>query len=320
MPLHPQAKAIVENLAAAGGKPIEQMTPAEVRAERAQTAAARAAMAAPFQEVARAEDRTVPGQGDPIPVRVYWPTEDRRLPVLIYFHGGGWMFGNIEAVDRTCRTLAVGGRCVVVNVDYRLAPEHKFPAAAEDAYAVAEYVARHPEEFACDPSRIAVGGDSAGGNLAAVACLMARDRGGPPLAFQLLVYPLTDYDDNRPSMEEFAEGPLLTRAGIHYFWKHYVSSAEEGRHPYASPMNAASLEKLPPALVIDAECDPLRDQGEAYARRLAESGVPVTLKRYEGAMHVFFQMGGALDTGRAALADAAAALQQAFGVEERATA
>jgi acetyl esterase len=318
MPLHPQAKAIVEQLTAEGGKPIEQMTPAEVRAERARTAAARAALAAPFQEVARVQDRTVPGPGGPIPVRVYWPAEGSRLPLLVYFHGGGWMFGNIESVDRACRVLANGGRCVVVNVDYRLAPEHKFPAAAEDAYAVAEYVARRPEEFACDPGRIAVGGDSAGGNLAAAACLMARDRGGPPLAFQLLVYPLTDYGDNRPSLEEHAAGPLLTRTAIQYFWSHYVSSAEEGRHPYASPMNAASLEKLPPAMIITAECDPLRDQGEAYARRLEQSGVPVILERYNGAMHVFFQMGGALDTAREALADAAAALQ-AFGVEERAT-
>jgi acetyl esterase len=318
MPLHPQAKAIVEQMAD-GGRPIHKLTPAEVRAERARTAAARAALAAPFQKLQRVEDRTVPGPGDPIPVRIYWPSEGSRLPLLVYFHGGGWVFGNIEAVDRTCRVLAAAARCVVVNVDYRLAPEHKFPAAAEDAYAVTAYVAQHPEQFACDPGRIGVGGDSAGGNLAAVACLMARDRGGPPLAFQLLVYPLTDYDDNRPSLEEHADGPLLTRAAIQYFWNHYVSSAEEGRHPYASPMNAVSLAKLPPALVITAECDPLRDQGEAYARRLEQADVPVILKRYEGAMHVFFQMSGALDSGRTALADAAAALRQAFGVEERAT-
>jgi acetyl esterase len=179
-------------------------------------------------------------------------------------------------------------------------------------------VADRPHEFSGDPARIAVGGDSAGGNLAAVSCLMARDQGGPTPAFQLLVYPLTDYDDGRPSMQEFAEGPILTRTAVRYFWRHYAASPEEGRHPYASPINAASLEKLPPALVITAECDPLRDQGEAYARRLEEYGVPVMLKRYAGAMHVFFQMSSALESGREALGDAAAALRNAFGLEERA--
>jgi acetyl esterase len=318
MPLDSQSKAILERMAAESSKPLEQMTPAEARAERARTAQARAAMAAPFQEVARVEDRTVPGPGGPIPIRVYWPSDRGNLPLLVYFHGGGWVFGNIESVDRTCRALAISAQSVVVNVEYRLAPEHKFPAAAEDAYAVTAHVAHNPQEFACDPSRIAVGGDSAGGNLAAVTCLMARDRGGPALVFQLLVYPLTDYHDARPSLLEFADGHLLTRAAIHYFWDHYVSSPGEGRDSYASPLNAASLEGLPPAMVITAECDPLRDQGEAYARRLEQSGVPVELRRYEGAIHVFFQMSGELDTGRQALADAGRSLGAAFAVEQRA--
>ena len=298
-------------MAAQGGKPIEESTPEEIRASRAQNAEAMAALAGPEQPVARVEDRTIPGPGGPIPVRVYWPIVGQRLPALVYLHGGGWVFGNIGSIDRNCRVLANSVGCVVVNVEYRLAPEHKYPAAAEDAYAVIAHLAAHPDEFHVDPARIAVAGDSAGGNLAAVACLMARDRGGPRVAFQMMVYPVIDYDCNRPSVSE-NDGYLLNRAVMRYFWNHYVASPEEARHPYASPINAKTLAGLPPALVITAECDPLRDQGEAYARRLEEFGVPVTLKRYDGAIHVFFQMSAVIDSGRQAVADAAAALRQAF--------
>jgi len=269
-------------------------------------------LAGPEQPVARVEDRTIPGPATgPLPVRIYWPVVGKKLPVLVYLHGGGWVFGNIGSVDRTCRALANSAECIVVNVDYRLAPEHKFPAAAEDAYAALHYVEAHAAELSADPSRIAVGGDSAGGNLAAVACLLARERGGPKICFQLLVYPVVDYDDDRPSARENA-AYILTPAVMRYFWNHYVSSPEEARHPWASPINAKSLAGLPPAMVITAECDPIRDQGEAYARRLQESGVPVTLKRYHGAIHIFFQMGAVIDSGRQAVADAAAALRQAF--------
>ncbi|HLK48372.1 MAG TPA: alpha/beta hydrolase [Bryobacteraceae bacterium] len=311
MPLHPQCKAVLDAMAAQGGKPIEESTPAEVRASRAKMADAMAALAGPEQPVARVEDRTIRGPGGPIPVRVYSPVVGRRLPALVYLHGGGWVFGNIGSVDRNCRALANSVECVVLNVEYRLAPEHKFPAAAEDAYAVLAHLAAHPQELDIDPSRIAIGGDSAGGNLAAVACLMARDRGGPRPVFQLLVYPVTDYDCERPSTSE-NDGYLLNRAVMRYFWHHYVASPEEARRPYASPINAKELAGLPSALVITAECDPLRDQGEAYARRLEAAGVPVTLKRYDGAIHVFFVMGAVIDAGREALADAAAALRRAF--------
>ena len=298
---------------------MEESTPAEVRASRAQNAEAMAAMAGPEQAVARVENRTIPGPAQPIPVRVYWPVTGKTLPVFVYLHGGGWVFGTIDAVDRNCRALANAAECVVVNVDYRLAPENKFPAAADDAYAVVAHIAAHPEEFGADASRIAVGGDSAGGNLAAVTCLMARDRNGPRLAFQLLVYPVVDYDDDRPSTTE-NDGYLLTRASMKYFWDHYVSSPEQGRQPYASPINAQSLAGLPPAIVITAECDPLRDQGEAYAQGLEQAGVPVTLKCYAGAIHVFFQMGAVIDTGREAVTDAAAALRSALAVSAGVTA
>jgi acetyl esterase len=299
-------------MAAAGGPPMEEMTPAELRANRAESAAAFQALAGPAPAVARVEDRTIPGPAQPIPIRVYWPIIGRKLPVLVYFHGGGWVIGNLDQVDAQCRALANGAQCVVVNVDYRLAPEHKFPAAVEDAYAAVQYVSERAAEFDADAGRIAVGGDSAGATLATVACLMARDCLGPKIAFQLLVYPVTDYDDDRPSLAEFADGYFLTRSMMRYFWGHYVASPEEGRSPHASPLNAKSLEGLPPAMVITAECDPIRDQGEAYARRLEQAGVPVTAKRYAGAIHVFFNLGGVIDSGREAVADAAAALRKAL--------
>jgi acetyl esterase len=291
---------------------MEEMTPVELRANRAESAAVFQTLAGPPPAVARVENRTIPGPAQPIPIRVYWPETGHQLPVLVYFHGGGWVIGNLDQVDAQCRSLANGAQCVVVNVDYRLAPEHKFPAAADDAYAAVRYVSEHASEFQADPARIAVGGDSAGGNLATVACLMARDGRGPRIAYQLLVYPVTDYDDSRPSLDEFAEGHFLTRAMMSYFWGHYVASPTEGRSPHASPMNAANLAGLPPAMVITAECDPIRDQGEAYARRLQEADVPVTMKRYAGAIHVFFNLGGIIDSGKQAAADAAGALRKAF--------
>ena len=312
MPLHAQCKAVLDQIASQGGRPMEEMTPAEVREDRARNAEGFAALAGPAQAVARVEDRSIPGPGGPIPVRVYWPELRNRLPVYVYFHGGGWVFGNIDAVDRPCRAMANAARCIVVNVEYRLAPESKYPAAAEDAFSVIRYVADHAAEFEADPDRMAVGGDSAGGNLAAVACLMARERGGPRLSFQLLIYPVTDYDDNRPSMQEYAEEHLLTRSLMGWFWGHYVATPEEARHPNASPLNATSLAGLPPAMVITAECDPIRDQGEAYAWKLREDGVPVTLRRYEGAIHAFFQMAAVIDSAREAQADAAGALREAF--------
>lgn len=311
MPIHPQCKAVLDTMAAQGGKPLEESTPEEIRATRAQNAEAMMALAGPEQPVARVQDRTIPGPGGPIPVRVYWPVTGKKLPALVYLHGGGWVFGNIASVDRTCRNLANSAECVVVNVDYRLAPEHKYPAPAEDAYAVVAYVAAHPDEFSADASRIAIAGDSAGGNLATVACLMARERGGAKPVFQLLIYPVVAYDDDRPSVAK-NDGYLLNRAVMRYFWNHYVSSPEEARQDFASPLNAKSLAGLPPAMVTTAECDPLCDQGEDYAHRLQDFGVPVTLRRYDGAIHAFFQMGAVIDSGRQAVADAAAALRHAF--------
>jgi acetyl esterase len=298
---------------------MEQMTPQQIRADRAAHAEEMAALAGPLQEIARVEARTIPGPAQPIPIRVYWPAAGKNFPALVYYHGGGWVFGNLDSVDRSCRALANASGCVVISVNYRLAPEHKFPAAVEDADAAVRYVAEHAGEFDVDPKRIAVGGDSAGGNLAAVACLIARDRGGPNIGFQLLVYPVTDADDDRASLHEFAQGYLLTRPMMDYFWAHYLARIEDGRDPLASPINAPSLAGLPRAMVITAECDPIRDQGEAYAQRLREAGVPVSLKRYDGAIHAFFNLAGVVDSGQQAIADASAALRSAFRADATAS-
>jgi len=312
MPVDPQIRLLLDK--AAGLPAIDTLS---VAAARERLEAGTAAMARPA-DIAGVREEIIEGPGGPLRLRIYTPHAPGRVPLLVFYHGSGFVLCSLDTHDGMCRNLCAGAGCVVVSVDYRLAPEHKFPAAADDAYAVVEYVANHGEEFACYPRRIAVAGDSAGGNLAAVACLMARDRGGPPIVCQLLIYPLTDYDDDRPSLHEYAEDHLLTRPAIEYFWGHYVASPEEGRHPYASPLTATSLKGLPPAMILTAECDPLRDQGEAYAWRLSESGVPVRLKRYEGAIHVFFQMSGVLDSGKQALADAGAALRTALHGEQRA--
>lgn len=308
MALDPQCKAFLDMLAAGGGPPIEQLPVAEARA----ASMAMIPLGCPEQPVARLENRTLPGPRGPIPVRLYHPEPDRQQPVLMFFHGGGFVLCNLETHDRECRALANTSGCAVIAVDYRLAPEHPFPAAPEDCYAATRYVADHPDEFGADPRRLAVGGDSAGGNLATVVALMARDRGGPPLAWQLLIYPLTDFEDDSPSMRAYSRDHFLTTGALDWFAGQYLPAREDARNPYASPLRA-DLAGLPPAMVITGECDPLRDQGEAYARRLEAAGVPVVLKRYAGAVHPFFSLGGIVDAGRAALADTAEALAHALG-------
>jgi acetyl esterase len=305
MALHLQAKTFLDQLASGGGPPMHEMTPAEIRAR-----ATPPDLAGPSQAVHAVADRHVTGPGGPIPVRVYTPHGGRALPGLVFFHGGGFVLGTLDMADRVCRALANAAGCVVINVDYRLAPEHPFPAAVDDAYAVTRYVAEHAAEFGVDPARLAVGGESAGGNLAAVTAILARDRGTPPLAFQLLIYPQVDFEDNSPSMREF-DGYFLSRPLLEYFARLLFPVAGDARRPEASPLNAA-LDGLPPALVVTAECDMVRDQGEAYARKLQQAGVPVTLQRYDGMIHPFFSLSGILDGGKAAIADAAAALTQAL--------
>ena len=247
-----------------------------------------------------------------VPARVYRPEGDGPFPVVMMFHGGGWVIGDLDTADRQSREVCRGAHALVVSVDYRLAPEHTFPAAADDCYAATCWAAEHAADHDGDASRLAVAGDSAGGNLAAAVAQMARDRGVPRLAFQLLVYPVTDgVDHDRPSYRDNAEGYLLTADAMGWFWNHYAPAAADRRNPYASPLRAESLAGLPPALVMTAEFDPLRDEGEAYARALTAAGVEAELVRYDGFIHGFFSHTGTIPTTRKAMERACATLSSA---------
>jgi acetyl esterase len=260
------------------------------------------------QAVSGVEDRRIPGPDGRVPIRVYTPEGRGSLPVLVYFHGGAFTLGSIDAEDAVCRRLANGAGCIVVSVEYRLAPEHKFPAGVEDSYAATKWVADHAHDLHGDPARIAVGGSSAGGNLAAVVALMSRDRGGPPLVHQLLLYPVTNYAFDTRSHWECGKGYMLTTDMMMWNWDLYLRNEADGRNPYASPLQADDLSGLPPALVITAEYDPLRDEGEAYALRMRQAGVSASCKRFDGILH------GGLPpaTQGEPFREAIAALRQAF--------
>ena len=299
MPIDPSAAALIEVL--------EEHFP---RIERGVTSASEArAVAKQFRRpvevepVARVDDRTVPGSAGEIPVRVYLPVEDGETrPGIVYFHGGGFVICDLDSHDGACRRLANEVNAVVVSVDYRLAPEHRWPAAAEDAFAATQWAAAHAAELGIDADRLAVAGDSAGGNLTAVVAQMARDRGGPALAFQLMVYPVIDLSATRSehaSQTENARGYFLTLDQMEWYRDQYLGDAD-GEAPYASPIKAGSLAGLPAACVVTAEMDPLRDEGEAYGRALRAAGVPVELHRAPGMFHGFFNMDAVLDGSREA--------------------
>jgi len=308
MPLDPQARALLDQMLAMGGPPLHELSVAEARQMMVNLTALQGAPEA----VSNVVNRTLPGPGGEIPVRIYTPQAKGPLPALVYFHGGGWVIGNLDSHDGVCRALANKGGCVVVSVDYRLAPEHKFPAAAEDAYAAAKWVAENAAALGIDAARVAIGGDSAGGNLTAVVALMARDRGAPALVYQLLIYPVTDAACDTASYRDNADGYLLTKDAMLWFWNHYIRGAADRANAYAAPLRADDLRGLPPALMITAEFDPLRDEGEAYAARLREANVPVQLSRYNGMIHGFFGMSAVLDQAREAVDESAAALRSAF--------
>ena len=309
MPLHPAAQAMRDQRARDQVPPLYTMTLAEARA--ADLASIQAAGGTP-EPVAEITDLTYPGPAGDLPVRVYRPSADRRLPVLVYFFGGGWTLGSIETSDGICRGLANAAGCVVVTPGYRLAPEARFPAAVDDCVAAVGWVAEQAAALGVDPARVAVGGDSAGGNLAAAVTLALREGGGPPLVAQLLVYPNTDYTAADGSMAEMTDAALFNRTSVGWYWGHYLADPADGLHPLASPLLAGDLSGLPPALVVTAEYDPLRDQGEAYARRLRAAGVPVELTRYDGMVHGFFAMSGTFDDGLAAIRQAADFLHNRF--------
>jgi acetyl esterase len=281
MSLHPGVTAW---LALLKDLPPTHTMPVEV--VRAGMIAARALMPPP-PAVGHVADRTVPGPGGPIPVRLYTPFGIGPFPLTVYFHGGGFVLGNLDSHDAACRHLCLNSGGIVMAVDYRLAPEHPFPAAPDDCYAATLWAGAHGGEIGADPKRIAVSGDSAGGNLAAVVSLRVRDEGGPKLCGQLLNCPVTDYDMTLPSYRDNAEGYFLTLDTMRWFENHYMTKPEHRQHPHAAPLRAKDFKGLPPAYVLTAQYDPLRDEGEAYADKLAAAGVPVVKKRYSNMIHAF---------------------------------
>ena len=304
MPLDPQAIAVLKQMANA--PPVNTLTPEQARINFE----ARPREAGP--EVAKVEDCSVPGTGGGIPVRIYTPAGTGPFPAVLWFHGGGWVVGSIDGQDAACRHLANASECVVVSVEYRLAPEAKFPEPLEDCYVATAWVAANASSFNADGGRVAVGGASAGGNLAAAVALLARDRGRPTLSHQLLAYPVTDRSFDTGSYRQFGDGYGLTRAAMEWYWQQYLADEADAGNPLAAPLQAADLSGLPPALVMTAEFDPLRDEGEAYAGRLNAAGVAARCIRYDGLIHGFFGRLSEFDKAKDAVADAAAALKAAF--------
>ena len=311
MPVDPQIQQVIDALAASEFGPVHALTPAEARAQYERMVKARAIEPAPVGAV---EDRAIPGPAGDLPVRVYRPDPGAgSLPALVYYHGGGHVIGNLDTHDAVARNLCNGAGCVVVSVDYRLAPEHKFPAAAEDAFAAVRWCAAQGAEIGIDPGRIAVGGDSAGGNLAAVAALMARDAGGPAIRLQVLVYPVTDYGCDTASYRTYAEGyGMLEAQSMRWFRDHYLRGDADRLDWRAAPLRAADLSGLPPALVLTAQCDVLHDEGEAYAHALRAAGVEVEYRNCEGMIHGFFAMAPMIDGAVRAQAQVCGALRSVF--------
>jgi len=307
MPLHPMAEVVVNLLRDAGVGFYPDSTPESMRA-----AINAATGGPPVHEVHAVEERELPGPASSIPVRVYRPSADGPLPILVWFHAGGWVIGSLDTHDDLCRQLCADAGVIVVSVDYRLAPETKFPGAADDCVAAWAWVTQHAAELGGD-RRVALGGDSAGGNLAAVVALVAREQGLPLPALQLLVYPVTDHEFESPSMVDNAKGYFLLTEEMRWFFDQYASAPTDFADWRMSPLRAPDVSGLPPAMVITAEYDPLRDQGEAYARRLREAGVPTQAERAHGLFHGFFGMHAFVPAARPAWDAAIGALRAAVG-------
>jgi acetyl esterase len=311
MPVDPQMQAVLERAAQSGLPPYHSVSAVEARRLYKET---RGALSPPVPEVASVRDLAASGPAGPIPLRLYRGLDAAAgapLPLLVYFHGGGWTIGDLDTHDIICRTLANKAHCAVVAVDYRMGPEHRFPAAVDDCVAATRWLAGQGAALGVDPARIAVGGDSAGGNLAAVVAITLRDAGGPPLVFQALAYPATDQRMDSASHMSFAEGYLLTRKNMLWFRDNYLSPGDYDDWR-ASPIRAADVARLPPAHIITAGYDPLRDEGRAYSDRLVAAGVPVLYECFEGMAHGFLTMGGAVAASNHALYRLGQSLAQAF--------
>jgi acetyl esterase/lipase len=312
--LHPQIVKALEAMQNLGLRPIEAMTPAEARTQMEATAQSRKAESLP---VARVEERDIPGPAGPIRVRLYWPnapvSTTGSVPAIAYYHGGGHVIGSLDTHDLIARNLCAGAVALVASADYRMGPEHRFPAAVEDSFAALEWLHGNAASLGADPSRLGVHGDSAGANLAAVVALMARDAGGPRLQLQSLVYPVADYALSSASYDIFAEGyGLLTRAAMVWFQEHYLRNPADAEDWRASPIKAASLAGIAPAIVVTAECDVLHDDGERYAEALRRAGVAVEYREYAGMIHGFFGMVPIIDDAMNAQRVVAAAFARAF--------
>jgi acetyl esterase len=282
MPLHPDAVAYIAQMAELGFRDYPELG---VEGARAQQEKITAAIAPP--KTGRSEDREIAGPGGPLPIRIFYPEGVGPHPLLMAFHGGGWVLGNLESNDAFCRYLAREVGCMIISVNYRHAPEHKFPAPVEDANAATLWAVAQAEALSADPARIGVYGTSAGANLAAAVTLMARDRGGPALTCQLLIVPAASARTDTASYAAAEGGPVLSAEAMRWFWSLYLASVQDGEHPYASPLLADDLSGLPRAIVVTAEFDPLRDEGTAYATALADAGVPVIHRDYSGMVHAF---------------------------------
>ncbi len=307
MTLDPVVAAMLEEMSKAGGPQMTDMSPSDARAVYQ---VMQSTLPAPV--VDNIEDRVVDTGQAKVPIRIYKAQGASVSPCIVFFHGGGWVIGDLTTHDPVCRQLHEATGYTVIAVDYRLAPEHRFPAAIDDCYAVTKWVALNADTLGIDAQRIAVAGDSAGGNLSASVCLKAKAGDSPAIAFQLLIYPVTDAAMDSDSYRQNGEGYLLSAATMQWFWQHYLGDQASGKDPWASPLLAADLSKLPPACIITAEYDPLRDEGEAYGRRLREAGVKTHIQRFDGMIHGFFGMTNMLEGSRDALALAASQLKTAL--------
>jgi len=308
--LHPQIVQVLDAMARAELKPIEAMTPTEARAQMEATARSRKAEPLP---VARSEERTIPGPGGQIRLRLYWPDAAAPVPAIVYYHGGGHVIGSLDTHDLIARNLCAGAEALVASVDYRMGPEHKFPAAVDDAFAALAWVHANAASLGADPGRLGVHGDSAGANLAAVVSLLARDAGGPRLRLQSLVYPVGDYTLSGASYRKYAQGyGVLTRDAMVWFRDHYLRSAADAEDWRASPLKASRLAGVAPAVIITAECDVLHDEGDGYAAALRQAGVAVEYREYAGMIHGFLGMVPVVDDALNAQRQVWAAFRRAF--------
>ncbi len=330
MRLDSDAQAVIDQFAKFTAPPIESLSPENARqnptlknaveqmaSESVTVRTMNVAMPSLPEPVGSVTHQLIPSANGDLLARIFTPKGDGPFPVVVYFHGGGWVIANLDVYEPSCRALCNAAEAIIVSVAYRLAPEHKYPAAVEDAHAAVQWVSENAGQLGGDARRVAVAGESAGGNLATVACLKTRDEGGLMPVSQLLIYPVTDARMNTSSYQEQADAKPLNAAMMPWFWNYYLENETQGREAYASPLQAESLAGLPPAIVITAENDPLRDEGEAYATRLAGEGVSVNSKRFDGVMHEFFGLAGAVGKAAEAVKFAAAGLKEVFDAREQ---